>query len=195
MNAWLKREWPWLLGSLALIAWLLVFPYLQGSNDSWIVTDADELQPVPAAQWGHYRGARFRLIAIKRVPAAVLPAGMRLPPDTQVVVAGVEIVPDRGKDGETDVSRCSMTLRDGGRRGWKAAPNELAAVNKLLRLYGDCSRPADGLRQGPYQARQLFLLPAGVPLPDLRLELSRLVAAPEGESPTRRLSMQAKGGR
>lgn len=195
MKGWWRRQWPWLMGTVVLGTCAVAGPYLQAKRDSFVIDEADEIQMVAAAKWGHYRGARFHLVAIKPVPANLLPREQRLLPGSQVLVMGLDIVPDLTKAGETSVRMCRLALRDGRGRSWVAAPDELAVTNKLMGADGDCSRSQSEARVGPYQIKRLFLVPADVAVADLRLEVSLLQGAAKGELPLRRLSMRAPAGR
>ena len=170
-----RRQAAWVLGALALAAWAFWWPYYKDRKD-YRLSHPSVPRETPAGAWVHYENARWRLIEARVVAPTDL-AGLQLRPDSQVVLATLEVILDNGTAAE-NVDSCKSVLRDPAGRQWKAQP--LALLRYPQRPLGrSCgSRLGDGLervnaRPGrPFRFQQIYQLPRGVPLAGLQLELS-----------------------
>jgi len=194
-TGWWRRQWPWLLGAAALAAVSVAGPHFDRQRE-FRIHRVDAARTVPAGAWGRYAGAEWRLHGIIVQDRAMLPRDLRLPDNARVLLAELEIRPDRTAAGESHVARCAPRLRDGHGRSWRASPEALVAYSQRAGFPLDCERPRGQPAGPPYVARLPFLLPDDVHPTDLRLELQLFPLPPEDvEPPGAYLDMALPGGR
>lgn len=164
----------WLLGALALAAFALWWPYWQDRKD-YRLWHPDLPRVAAPGQWGRYEGARWRLVEARVVALSALD-GVQPRPDSQVVLATLEVIPDNGTHPER-LDACKSALRDAAGRKWEAQPLTLSRYRP--KPYGlRCGSRLDGNAQWvharpgrPFRFQQVYQLPRGVPLAGLVLEL------------------------
>lgn len=192
---WWRRQWPWLLGATVLAAGTVAWPHFERQRAIHFHRE-DAARTVPAGAWGRYAGADWRLRGVTVQDRAMLPRDLRLPANARVLLAGLEIRPDKTTTGESSVGRCAPTLRDGRGRGWRASPEALTTYSRRAGFSLDCARPRGQAVGQPYVARLPFLLPDDVSPADLRLEVLLLPLPPgSDELPEAYLDMALPGGR
>lgn len=173
VDGW-RRQLAWLIGALVLAAFAVWWPYWLDRKD-YRLWHPDLPRTVAPGQWGRYEGARWRLVEARVVAPTAL-EGVQPRPDSQVVLATLDVIPDNGVRGER-LDSCKSALRDTGGRKWNAQP--LALSRYRPKPYGlRCgSRLGEDVqwihaRPGrPFRFHQVYQLPRDVPLAGLTLEL------------------------
>lgn len=162
------------MGALVLAAWAIWWPYVQDRRD-YRLSNPSVPREAPAGAWVHYENARWRLVAA-RVLAPTDLQGLQLRPDSQVVLATLEVIPDKGVD-PNRLDACKSVLRDPDDREWKAQPLTLTRFPQRplgLRCGSRLDEHAQWVKARPgrpFRFGQVYQLPRGVPLAGLRLAL------------------------
>lgn len=178
MNRVVRARWrmqaAWLLGAALLAAFALWWPYWLDRRD-YRLWHPDLPREVDAGQWGHYEGARWRVVQARVIPLGVLD-GVQPRPDSQVVLVTLDVVPD----GDTRAGRldsCKSALRDAAGRRWEAQPLTLSRYRPRPFGFGCGSRLGPDFQRvharpgRPFRFQQIYQLPRTVPLAGLVLEL------------------------
>ena len=189
-----RRQWPWLLGAVLLAAAAVVGPYWDRQRQFRVKGGQEAAQVVAAGAWARYAGVRWRLREVATRRPEALPPQLGLPANARVAIVTLAVNPEPGMDSQSRAARCTLVLRDGRGRGWRADPDALSLYMRMAQTQRDCSRPRDGPRIGPYPVKRLFMLPDDVAIADLRLEL-QLFPLPADVPTGVYLEMQLAGGR
>lgn len=191
---WWRQQWPWLMGSALLATWAVLVPYWERKHEFRVTGGSQAARVVAAGTWGRYAGARWRVRELATLRPDALPGQVRLPAHAQVLILTLEVNPAPTLADQDNTARCTLLLRDGRGRGWRADPDPLRLYARMAGTERDCARPKAAPRIGPYVVKRLFLLPSDAAIPDLRLELQEF-PLPGNEPAGVFLEMRLAGGR
>jgi predicted outer membrane lipoprotein len=169
-----KTQAAWLLGALLLAAFAVWWPYWQDRKD-YRLWHSDLPRAVAPGQWGHYEDARWRVVDARVVTLSALD-GVTPRPDSQVVVATLDVIPDNGSRIDR-LDGCKTALRDATGRRWIAQPLALSRYRPRPYGVGCSSRTGADFKRvrarpgRPFRFVQVYQLPRDVPLAGLTLEL------------------------
>lgn len=168
-HSWWRRNRIWLAGAILLGAAAFALPYREALRE-YRQRHPDQPIEVARGAWGHYAGARWRVVAVERLdPASLGPAFARWPNPAALSVR-FEVIPDSGTRGET-LDRCRGRLADTEGRRWDANPS-------VLRHSGGCGTARDpdlgqiaAVAGQAFGFEQRFQVPGSLPLEGLSAEI------------------------
>lgn len=171
---WLRRNGGWLLAAAVLGVAAFHLPWRIGQRE------LDRGQPRHAieatAGWNEYEQARWRIVAVRRQPAAAGSAADYQHPDASLLLVDYEVIATPGVDARR-LDQCKGRLVDRSGRTWEAnAPAKLSGWMARRGIGSTCGsrvvgQPAEAVPGKPFGFTHAFLVPAQTPVAGLHADL------------------------
>ncbi len=175
-RAWWRDNGLWLLGAALLIVLVFGRDYRQAIEQHQF-TDPRRPIDVPAGQWRHYEGARWRLLGVERIDDVGAASGFNLRADSSVLMVRYEVIPDPGTTADA-LNLCEGRLAAPGNRHWQANGLWLSRYSRGKRYPTGCgSNPGPNFTRveaqpgRPYPFVHLYQIPRTQTLQGARAEL------------------------